>query len=103
MLPFKFFAVDVEEKEPEVRSLDIYIGEKEPDVPDGVEVKVFKGKTSLRSFLMKGEWDIATVYKSPECPKEIVEELTDWMDLHMSLGKVITFDKDKGEKDDSGS
>ena len=93
-----FFVIDVEEKEPEVHNLDIYIGEQPPDVPEGVTIRTFKGKIRLRSFLMTGEWDRATIYKSSECPQEAVYELTDWMNLHMSLGKVVIFDGDKSGK-----
>ena len=97
-MPLMFFVSDVEEKEPESRSLDIYIGEQQPDVPEGVTIRTFKGKRNLRSFLMAGEWDRATIYKSPECPREVVDELTDWMDLHMSLGKVVILNGDKSGK-----
>jgi hypothetical protein len=97
-----FFAVDVEEQEPEVHSLDIFVGEEEPEVPEEVELRVFKGKKGLQSFLMAGEWDRATIYKSSECPQGVVDELADWMNLHMSLEKVVTLkeDKNKGEKDE---
>ena len=93
-----FFAVDVEEQEPEVHSLDIFIGEEKPDVPEGVELQVFKGKTQFRSFLMAGEWDRVTVHKSSGCPQEVVDELTDWMNLHMDLEKVVMFKEDESEQ-----
>jgi hypothetical protein len=99
IMPLMFFVIDVEEKEPEVHSLEIYIGEQRPDVPENVTVKEFKGPTNLRSFLMRGEWDRATIYKSTGCSQGVVDELTEWMNLHMSLEKVITFNEDKGGTD----
>ena len=95
-MPLMFFASDVEEQEREVHSLDIYIGEQRPVVHEGATVKEFKGQKHLKSFLIKGEWDRVTIYKSPECPQDVVDELTDWMNLHMSLSTVtIFFDEDK--------
>lgn len=99
-MPLMFFVNDVAEKEPEVHSLDIYIGEQQPDVPGGATIRTFKGKTNLRSFLMKGDWDRATIYKSPECPQEVVDDLTEWMNIHMSLGKVIALNGEKNGKDE---
>ena len=93
-----FFVNDVEDSEPEVHSLDIYIGEHQPDVPEGVTIRTFKGTNNLRSFLMKGEWDRVTIYKSPECPHEVVEDLCEWMNLHMSLGNVVILDGEKSRK-----
>lgn len=90
-----FFVVDVEEQEPEVHSLDIYIGEQQPDVPEGATVKEFKGQNTLKSFLMKGEWDRATIYKSPECSQNVVDSLTEWMNINMSLSTVIAINGDK--------
>jgi hypothetical protein len=98
IMPLMFFVSDVEEKEPEVHSLDIYIGEQPPEVPDGETIRTFKGKRNLQSFLMAGEWDRAEIYKSPECPQGVVDELTDWMNLHMSLGRVVTVNGGKSEK-----
>lgn len=94
-MPLMFFARDIEENEPEVHSLDIYIGEHKPVVHEGATVREFKGLKHLRSFLMKGEWDRATIYKSSECPQEVVDDLAEWMNLHMSLSKVITLNGDK--------
>jgi hypothetical protein len=103
MSSIHFFVVDIEEKEPAVHSLDIYVGEKEPDISEGVtEIRVFEDTDGLKSFLMRGDWDRATIYKSTKCPREVVEELTDWMDLHMSLNRVTTLNEDKDEKDDNG-
>lgn len=88
----------MDEKESEIRSLDIYIGDQKPDVPEGVTIQTFKGKMNLRSFLMAGEWDRVIIYKSPECPREVVNELTDWMNIHMSLRKVVILNGDKSGK-----
>jgi hypothetical protein len=98
IMPLMFFVSDVEDKEPEVHNLSVYIGEQPPDVPEGVTLRTFKGKRNLSSFLMAGEWDRATIYKSPECPQEVVDDLTDWMNLHMSLGKVVILNGNKSEK-----
>jgi hypothetical protein len=88
-----FFVGEVKETEPEVHNLEVYIGEKEPEVPDGVTFKKFKGKVMLHSFLMKGEWDRATIYKSPECPQNVVDDLVEWMNVHMSLENVVAFNE----------
>jgi len=93
-----FFAIDVEEQDPEVHNLDIYIGERKPDVSEGTAIREFRGQNHLKSFLMVGEWDRATIYKSPECPQDVVDDLAEWMNLHMSLEKVITLDEDKSGK-----
>ena len=60
-----------------------------------MSIKEFKGKTQLKSFLMRGEWDRATIYKSPECPQDVVDDLVEWMQLQMSLETVIVLDGDK--------
>jgi len=96
-MPLMFFVNDVEENEPEVHSLDIYIGEQRPVVHEGATVKEFKGLKHLKSFLMKGEWDRATIYKSHECPQGVVDELAEWMNIHMSLSTVLTLNGDKSE------
>lgn len=97
IMALMFFVNDVAETEPEFRSLEIYIGERPPDVPKDVTLRTFKGKMNLRSFLMAGEWDRATIYKSLECPQEVVDDLTDWMNLHMSLRRVVAINGNKSE------
>jgi hypothetical protein len=83
-----FFVLDVRETDPEVHRLDIFLGERQPDVPERAELQVFLNKQRLRDYLMAGEWDMATIYKSPKRPQEEVDELTAWMSLHMDLRQV---------------
>jgi len=93
-----YFTREIKETDPEVTTLEVYIGENQPDVTEGAELQAFKGKGLLHSFLMKGEWDRATIYKSPECPQKVVDELSEWMNLHLSLEKVVTFNEGPGGK-----
>ena len=91
-----YFVSTTDETDPEVHVIDVYIGDTEPEVPEGAQVKKFRGEVTLKSFLMKGEWDKATIYKSPECSQDAVDELADWMNVNMSLENVITVCEDQG-------
>jgi hypothetical protein len=94
-MPLLFFVSNLEEEESDVQSLDIHIGEKEPNFPEGTTVRMFRREENLKLFLMKSEWDRVTIYKSKECPQSVVDGLKDWLNLHMNLD---TIDENIGEK-----
>jgi hypothetical protein len=81
----QFFVLDVHETDPESHRLDIFIGERQPDVPEGAELHVFFNMVKLRDYLLTDKWDMATIYKSPKRTKETVDALADWMSLKMDL------------------
>jgi hypothetical protein len=86
-----YYASSVDAKDPEAHLLAIYIGDEPPDSPEenGQEIEKFTNEVRLQSFLMSGDWDRVTIYKSPDCDQDTVDALTQWISINMGLNTVV--------------
>lgn len=82
-----FFVRTFAETDPQVTRMEIYVGEVEPEFPDGLSAVMYPDWGSFRDFLesdfrFAGKWDQVVIHKSPACPQKVIDDLKDWLEVN---------------------